>query len=205
VRDHAEDEGTAEYLRDTAVQAGLETERIAIEDIGWNGRDFLDLQDRPIRALFKLYPWEWLIAEEFGAHLLSGVAKVIEPAWKMVLSNKAALALLWEMAPGHPNLLPATLDPNDTEGKVVRKPIYSREGANIQVIDAGQRVVSETGGDYGAEGYVYQAYAELPAFDRSYPVIGSWVVASQPAGIGIREDSTPITRDTSRFVPHYFE
>jgi glutathionylspermidine synthase len=205
VRGHAEDEGTVEYLRDTAVQAGLETERIAIEDIGWNGRDFLDLQDNPIRALFKLYPWEWLITEEFGAHLLSGVTKVIEPAWKMVLSNKAALALLWEMAPGHPNLLPATLDPNDTEGKVVRKPIYSREGANIQVIDAGQRVVSETGGDYGAEGYVYQAYAELPAFGGSYPVVGSWVVASQPAGIGIREDSTPITRDTSRFVPHYFE
>jgi glutathionylspermidine synthase len=34
-------------------------------------------------------------------------------------------------------------------------------------------------------------------------VIGSWIVAGQPAGIGIREDDTPITRDTSRFVPHY--
>ncbi len=204
IRNHAEDEGTVEYLRDTAVQAGLETERLAVEDIGWDGRNFLDLQDRPIKALFKLYPWEWLIAEEFGPHLLSGVTKVIEPAWKMVLSNKAALALLWQMAPGHPNLLPATLDPNDTEGKVVRKPIYSREGANIQVLDSG-RVMSETGGGYGAEGYVYQAYAELPSFSGNYPVVGSWVIASQPAGIGIREDSTPITRDTSRFVPHFFE
>lgn len=204
VKNHVEDNGTVEYLRDTAVQAGLATERIAIEDIGWNGGEFLDLENRPIRALFKLYPWEWLIGEEFGKHLLSGATRVIEPAWKMILSNKAALALLWEMAPGHPNLLPATLDANDTEGKIVRKPIYSREGANIQVLDSGQ-VLSETSGVYGAEGFVYQAYAELPNFDGNYPVIGSWVVASQAAGIGIREDSTPITRDTSRFVPHCFE
>ncbi len=204
VKDHLEDTGTIEYLRDTAVQAGLGTERLAIEDIGWDGRGFLDLENQPIRALFKLYPWEWLVGEEFGAHLLSGAAKVIEPAWKMVLSNKAALALLWEMAPGHPNLLPASLDPNSIDGKFVRKPIYSREGANIQVLQAGQ-VVSETGGGYGAEGYVYQAYAELPNFSGNFPVIGSWVVASQPAGMGIREDATAITRDTSRFVPHFFD
>ncbi len=203
VRDHLEDNGTIEYLRDTAVQAGLETARIAIEDIGWDGRQFLDLDNRRIGALFKLYPWEWLVGEEFGAHLLSATAKVIEPAWKMVLSNKAALALLWEMAPGHPNLLAASLDPRGIDGRVVRKPIYSREGANIQVLEAG-RVVAETAGDYGAEGFVYQAHAEMPAFDGNYPVIGSWVVASQPAGIGIREDATAITRDTSRFVPHYF-
>lgn len=204
VKDHAEDTGTVDYLRDTAIQAGLHTAVIAIDDIGWDGMRFLDLEDQPIEALFKLYPWEWLVFEEFGQYLLSGVAKVIEPAWKMVLSNKAALALLWEMAPGHPNLLAAALEPGVIEGTVVRKPILGREGANLQVIEGG-RVIAETGGDYGAEGFVYQAHAPLPAFDGNYPVIGSWVVASQPAGIGIREDSTAITRDTSRFLPHVFE
>lgn len=204
VRDHAEDNGTIEYLRDTATQARLETARIAIEDIGWDGQTFRDLDNLTIDVLFKLYPWEWLVREEFGQHLLSGAAQVIEPAWKMVLSNKAALALLWEMAPDHPNLLPAFLEPGRVGGKVVRKPIYSREGANIQVVDTG-RVVAETDGGYGAEGFVYQAHVEMPAFDGNYPVIGSWVIASQAAGIGIREDTTPITRDTSRFVPHFFE
>ena len=203
VKNHAEDIGTIEYLRDTAIQAGLETARIAIEDIGWDGQGFRDLENRPIDVLFKLYPWEWLAGEEFGKHLLSGVAKVIEPAWKMVLSNKASLALLWEMAPNHPNLLPAFLEPGKADGKTVRKPIYSREGANVQVLDAG-RVVAETDGGYGAEGFVHQAYVEMPAFDGNYPVIGSWVIASQSAGIGIREDATAITRDTSRFVPHFF-
>ncbi|MCX7354925.1 MAG: glutathionylspermidine synthase family protein [Alphaproteobacteria bacterium] len=205
VKNHTEDGGTIEYLRDTAVQAGLETERIDIEDIGWDGSNFVDLGNRRIGALFKLYPWEWLVTEEFGPPLLSGAARVIEPAWKMVLSNKAALALLWEMAPGHPNLLPASLEPGGIEGKRVRKPIYSREGSNVQVQEAGGGVVTETGGGYGAEGFIYQTFAPMPEFDGNYPVIGSWVVASEPAGMGIREDSTAITRDTSRFIPHYFE
>jgi glutathionylspermidine synthase len=204
VRDHAEDGGTVDYLRDTAIQAGLDTARIAIEDIGWNGAEFVDLDDLPIEVLFKLYPWEWAVQEEFGQHLLAGATQVIEPAWKMVLSYKAALALLWEMAPGHPNLLPAALEPGRVSGTVVRKPIFSREGANVRVIDAG-RMIAETGGDYGAEGFVYQTYKPLPVFDGNYPVIGSWVVASHPAGIGIREDDTAITRDTSRFLPHFFE
>lgn len=204
VRGHAEDAGTVEYLRDTAVQAGLATDRIDVEDIGWDGRSFVDLDDRPIDVLFKLYPWEWLVGEPFGEHLLAGVAKVIEPAWKMVLSNKASLAQLWELAPGHPNLLETSLEPEGVRGRLVRKPIYSREGANVSLLEEG-RTIAETAGDYGAEGFVYQAHAPLPVFDGNFPVVGSWVVASQPAGVGIREDSTAITRDTSRFVPHFFE
>jgi glutathionylspermidine synthase len=38
----------------------------------------------------------------------------------------------------------------------------------------------------------------------SFPVIGSWVIGDAAAGIGIREDDGPITRNSSRFVPHYF-
>ena len=204
VKNHTEDGGTVEYLRDTAVQAGVETARIAIEDIGWDGRNFLDLDNAPIETLFKLYPWEWIVDEEFGQHLLTGVTRVIEPAWKMVLSNKAALALLWEMAPDHPNLLPTAFEPAGIEGTLVRKPIFGREGANVQVIEA-NRVVNETPGGYGAEGFVYQAHAPLPSFDGNYPVVGAWLVASHPAGMGIREDASPITSNTSRFVPHYFE
>lgn len=205
VEGDAEDGGTVDYLRDTAIQAGLATERIAIGDIGWDGVSFRDLADRPISVLFKLYPWEWLIGEPFGRHLLDGAAQAIEPPWKMVLSNKAALALLWEMAPGHPNLLPAALDPAALPaGAIVRKPIFGREGANVEIRD-GERIIAATGGDYGGEGFVYQAFQPLPDHGGHRPVLGSWVVASEPAGLGVREDGGPITSDTSRFVPHYFE
>ncbi len=197
-----EDMGTVDYLRDTATQAGFEALPIDIADIGWNGKRFLDLDDKPITALFKLYPWEWMVREEFGAHLLAGSMRVIEPAWKMLLSNKAILPVLWEMFPGHPNLLPAAFEPGRFTSDFVKKPIYSREGANVAITSKGETV--EAPGDYGAEGFIWQAYHELPRFGANYTVIGSWIVGEEPAGIGIREDESPITRNTSRFVPHHF-
>jgi glutathionylspermidine synthase len=200
--DSREDQGTLEYLRDTATQAGLDAVAIAIGDIGWDGTRFVDLDNRTISSLFKLYPWEWMVREEFGQYLARGTVKAIEPPWKMLLANKAILPVLWEMFPEHPNLLAASFEPGRFATDFVKKPLYSREGANVSITSRGATV--EAPGDYGAEGYIWQAYRELPRFDGAYAVIGSWVVGDEPAGIGIREDASPITRDTSRFVPHYF-
>ena len=202
VRDNEEDLGNIEYLRDCALQAGWDARRIDIEDLGWDGTRFLDLEDAPVSNLFKLYPWEWLVRDEFGQHLIGRPAVLLEPAWKMLLSNKALLVLLWEMNYGHPNLLPAYFTPERFGADYVKKPLLSREGANVMIRSRG--VVRQQPGGYGGEGYVYQGLAPLPAFDNRYPVIGSWIVGDQPAGIGIREDDSPITRNSSRFVPHYF-
>jgi glutathionylspermidine synthase len=198
----AEDQGNLDYLRDTAIQAGLDAPAIDIADIGWDGKRFVDLDDKPIAALFKLYPWEWLTREEFGPHLLARTMRVIEPAWKMVLSNKAILPVLWEMFPDHPNLLPASFEPGRFATDYVKKPIYSREGANVSINARGELI--EAPGEYGEEGFIWQAYQRLPRFGANHTVIGSWIVGEEPAGIGIREDESPITRNTSRFVPHYF-
>jgi glutathionylspermidine synthase len=197
-----EDAGNLDYLRDTALQAGLDPAAIAVGDIGWDGARFVDLDGRQIGALFKLYPWEWLVREAFGPHLLRGTVRLIEPPWKMLLSNKAILPVMWEMFPGHPNLLAASFEPGRFTTDFVKKPLYSREGANVSITT--DDTVIDVGGDYGEEGFIWQAYHGLPRFDGRYAVIGSWLVGDLPAGIGIREDATPVTRDTSRFVPHYF-
>jgi glutathionylspermidine synthase len=84
----------------------------------------------------------------------------------------------------------------------VKKPLYSREGANVS-ISSGD-VLIDVGGEYGEEGFVWQAFHPLPRFGPNHAVIGSWMIGDEPAGIGIREDASPVTRDTSRFVPHYF-
>ncbi len=202
VKNNDEDLGTIEYLRDCALQAGWDSRRIDIEDLGWNGAQFRDLEEAPVTTLFKLYPWEWLVREEFGQHLISRPAALIEPAWKMLLSNKALLVLLWEMNYGHPNLLPAYFTPQKFGSDYVKKPLLSREGSNVTIRSRG--VVREQPGGYGEEGFVYQGVAPLPAFEGRYPVIGAWIVGDQPAGIGIREDDSPITRNSSRFLPHYF-
>ena len=198
----AEDQGNLDYLRDTATQAGLDARPIDIGDIGWDGKRFVDEADQPIQALFKLYPWEWMVREEFGSHLIANAMRVIEPPWKMLLSNKAILPVLWEMFPGHPNLLAASFEPGKFATDFVKKPLYSREGANVSISSRGE--IIEAPGEYGEEGFIWQAYHALPTFSGNHTVIGSWIVGEEPAGIGIREDDTPITRNSSRFVPHYF-
>jgi glutathionylspermidine synthase len=202
LKNNDEDLGNTEYLRDCALQGGWDARQLHIEDIGWDGSRFVDLQDEPVQTLFKLYPWEWLAREEFGQHLLARPAQIIEPAWKMLLSNKALLVVLWEMNYGHPNLLPTYFEPQRFGSDYVKKPLLSREGSNVTIRTRG--TVRAQPGGYGAEGFVYQGVAPLPEFDGRYPVIGSWIVGEAPAGIGIREDDSPITKNSSRFVPHYF-
>ncbi len=196
-----EDLMTTTYLRDTAEAAGLRTIGLHVGDIGWHpARGFTDLDEQPIRALFKLYPWEWLLRDQFGAHLEpGGSTRWIEPAWRMLLSNKGILAILWQLFPGHPNLLPAFRS-EPAGSRYVVKPVLGREGDNITVVRGEHR--SATGGEYGAEGFVYQEYFELPVFDGQHPVVGSWVIDAEPAGVGIRESEGPVTRNESPFVPH---
>jgi glutathionylspermidine synthase len=201
-----EDAGTLAYLEDTASQAGLATTSIDVEDIGWrDDGNFVDLDDRGIELAFKLYPWEWMFHDEFGARLAKAPTRWIEPPWKAILSNKGILPLLWEMFPRHPNLLPAYFDDDPNAAGLgttfVRKPLYSREGANVALVSDG-RTIMEQEGPYGAEGFIRQALAPLPRFSNQHPVIGSWLVDHTPCGLSIREDENPITGNTSRFLPH---
>ncbi len=204
--DSAEDRGLIAYLVDCAGQAGLTSTVLGIEDIGTREKGpFLDRNNKPITTLFKLYPWEWMLDEAFGQAPGMMTTRFIEPPWKSVLSNKGMLPLLWEMAPGHPNLLPAFFDDDPKRAELgrrfARKPFNSREGANITLVD-GDQVLDRDSGPYGYGGFIRQALAELPVFDGNYPVIGSWVVGAKACGIGIREDKSRITKNTSRFVPH---
>jgi glutathionylspermidine synthase len=205
LKDNLEDLTTVEYLRDCAIQAGMDTDFVYLENIGWNQYSFtfVDLQEKNITNLFKLYPWEWLIREAFADNLLLAPERTvwIEPAWKMILSNKAILPILWQLFPNHPNLLEAYFDNSKMAFDYVKKPLFSREGENVTIVRNG-KTIAQTVGSYGSEGYIYQKYCELPNYKFNYPVIGSWVIGCEPAGIGIRETNTLITDNLSRFIPH---
>jgi glutathionylspermidine synthase len=206
-----EDEMTVAYLLDTALQAGLAGSIFPIDEIGWDGAKFVapdnGVNGRPLTSVFKLYPWEWMVREEFGRHLGASGVIWVEPAWKMLLSNKGLLPVLWKLYPQHPNLLEASWDAPDAGRAWVRKPLLGREGANVTLHQPGRDF--ETAGEYGAEGFVYQDLAPLKSFDGKYPVIGSWVIGHREgdaaAGIGIRESDIPITTNLSQFVPHLFD
>jgi glutathionylspermidine synthase len=204
--DDVEDAMTITYLRDLAEQAGLRSVQLRIADIGWNASagEFRDLEELPIESVFKLYPWEWLVHEGFGAELLVARTQWIEPAWKMVLSNKGILPILWELFPNHPNLLEAHFTPKSSLVRYVKKPLLSREGANVEIVALGQTVHATDDRGYGEEGYVYQALGPVAQSGGKTAVMGSWVIQGEAAGIGIRESDGPVTDNLSRFVPHYF-
>lgn len=206
-RDTEEDFGTVQYLRDVAQQAGVSTDFLFIDEIGVSPENaaFIDRDKRPMQALFKLYPLEWMVGEAFGPRLLTTTTQVIEPLWKLLLSNKAILAKLWDRHAGHPLLLPASLKPGGVRGDTVRKPLFSREGANVTIQG---RHATSTAGEYGAEGFVEQAYVELPEYrtpdgQPRYPVLGAWVVGQDAAGLGVREGRTRVTDNTASFCPHF--
>ena len=212
-KDTVEDRGTVQYIQDCATEAGIQNHFVYVEDIGLaetedNGNIFSDLDNLPMETCFKLYPWEFMLREEFAEHILEAQTNWVEPIWKSLLSNKALLPLLWQMFPNHPNLLPAyfadefsSRQTSDAISKWVHKPLFSREGANIEVTENGKSVY-QTDGPYGEEGTIVQAHHALPQYAGNYTLIGSWLVGDEPAGISIREDKSPITQDLSRYLPH---
>ena len=205
--DHVEDRQTVLYLEDLAAQAGLTPRFVAVKDIGVDAQGrFVDLDETVIGALFKLYPWEEMLRSEFAPQIRASTTLFLEPAWKAILSNKAMLPLLWQRYRGHPNLLPAAFDGTPeaaaiAAGAHVRKPIFSREGADIELDDGTARHHGPEQG-YGAEGHIIQAFAPLAQSGGQHAVIGSWIVGDEAVAMSIREDDSPITRDLARYVPH---
>lgn len=103
----AEDWGNVNYRAAVATEAGFDVSTIDLEQIGWS-KDrgtFTDVNERAIDYLFKLYPSEWMMVEEFGWNAGKSSTRFAEPLWKaLLLSTKALLPLLWEKYPHHPNL-----------------------------------------------------------------------------------------------------
>jgi glutathionylspermidine synthase len=204
-----EDRQTVRFFEDLATQVGIEPKFVEMKQIGLNGDGrFVDDDGFELQAAFKLYPWEFMFREDYAPNLAKADVRWIEPAWKSILSNKGILPLLWERHPNHPNLLPAFFDDDPAAAilgpRYVRKPLFSREGANVELVEeSGTRTALDEG--YGAEGFIRQAYAPPPTFDGRHPVIGAWIVGDAAAGIGVREDDDVVTRNLARFVPHYIE
>ncbi len=202
LQDSVEDYVTLAYQAEVAAQAGWQTQLLAMGQIGFDARrrTFVDPGLRPLDWCFKLYPWEWMAGEAFGRNLPVAPTRWLEPPWKMLLSNKMLLVVLAELFPQSPFLLKAEREPFGQT--YVRKPLLSREGANVAIVHDGAAMV-ETEGPYTGP-CIHQEFRALPCFDGSYAVVGSWLVNGHACGIGIREDQSLITGNASRFVPHYF-
>jgi glutathionylspermidine synthase len=196
------------YLMATARAAGHEAEFLPVEDISWHEEQarFVTPDGTPLAACFKLYPWDWLDAEE-GGHLLPlGRTRWIEPARRMIAANKAILVTLWEMFPGHPLLLPASLDRSAIDGPAIGKPALGLEGHGMRVEGVEEDVSTEIAEGLPSSPTIWQQWAPLPGHATpqgdAYPVMGVWMVGDEPCGLGIREGDELVTTLEDRFVPH---
>lgn len=227
-----EDAVNTMLLMETCQQAGFTTEPVTMEEISLSTKDgrFYTRKGDHIDVIFKLYPWEFMVNQEFGEACFKDMENIgkrdesgsyiggtiwIEPPYKLLWSNKAICAVLWKLFQDDPRskwLLPTYFDNEkpDSMRDFARKPIFAREGADVVLQKDGKVIQDATTGGYGMEGYIVQELAVLPEFkdaeDNShYPVIGLWFVDGDPAGMGIREDLTPITTNASVFIPHSIE
>lgn len=198
-----EDTGTLQYLASTAMEAGFSTRVLDMQALNLQDGRFYDPAGEPVHRCFKLYPWEWMV-EESTDGCLAEVAW-LEPIWKLVMSNKAVLSTLYELFPDSPYVLPCYLS-RPQSGVFCKKPVFSREGHNVSIVEIHnweERFrLAETEGDYNTGAYVYQEYVTPTVYGGRYPVIGSWVIGGEAAGIGIRENRTEVTDNLSEFVPH---
>ncbi|OLN84999.1 putative acid-amine ligase YgiC 1 [Colletotrichum chlorophyti] len=233
-----EGDGTGEdalntmLLMETCQQAGWVTKALTMEEISLSRKDgrFYDAFGKHIDVIFKLYPWEFMVEEEFGEACFEDMENIgkrdesgnyiggtiwIEAPYKMLWSNKAVFAVLWDLFKDDPRgkwLLPTYFD-NEAPALMTsyaRKPIFAREGSDVVLRRDGEVIHDSSTGVYGAEGHVIQELALLPEYKDAndnpfFPVLGLWFVDGEPAGMGVREDGTPITANGSVFVPHSIE
>lgn len=200
--DNLEDCTTTSYLSSTANEAGLNTSIFDVSEIGYSfGKFYHDYKH--LDVMFKLYPYEWMFNEEFGKNMANCQTIFIEPIWKAVMSNKYMLVILAELFPNSKYILKASEQP-PLNGNYCKKPIFSREGANVSLVKENQTIES-TDGEYGEEGFVYQELVEIEPQNEFYPIIGSWIIGGESCGIGIRETKSRITDNLSNFIPHIFK
>jgi glutathionylspermidine synthase len=205
------------YLRGLKDERGHEIQRgLGLDDDGY----FVDHVNDRIPVLWKMYDWSDLqndmanagTTQALAGRLETGEVKIIEPLWKQVLSNKGALAMMWERfkdSDYRQYLLATYLDTDNSYestqlllGMHVRKPMLGLEGVATSIESGFGALEQKESFGYGAEGFIVQEYIELPeAFGYHY-AIGSWAIDGEAAGIIIRGDTSKITGRHCLIIPH---
>lgn len=203
---HAEVAATAHLMAAIVREAGIEATLMALHGVGWNRRSqvFVDADDQEIECCWKIYPWDWMLNEPFARHVPTARCRFVEPPWRHLLSSKAMLAVLWELFPDHPALLPCFESDAPQSGKWVTKPVFGREGHNI-LVRSGSDVLQQTGGDFEQQRVIHQQMAASPLFDGRVPQFGIWMVEGLAVGLGMREEQGLIIQGHSLCTPHAVE
>lgn len=200
---HLEIEGAARFMAGVIREAGLEATLLSLHRMGWNSKTggFVGADDEPVECCFKIYPWAWMARERFASHVSASGCHFVEPPWKLILGSKGLLAILWELFPEHPALMPCFETSEKSGPSFVSKPMFGHEGQNVTVCRDGN-VIESVAGEYGDEPAVYQTFVESPRYDDHLAQLSVWMVGAEPVALGVRESRDAIITNNSSFVPH---
>jgi len=135
--------------------------------------------------------------------------KVVWAALENALSNEAVLPVLWKRCPESSNLFAYAFFLKTKNRRAAfnicssKKTDSRQEGANDSTFRHVRRYARWRfpDGDFDSGSYVYQgATLRCRTFRGRHPVVGSWIIGDDAAGIGIREDKTVISNSGSHFL-----
>ncbi|MRI58786.1 MAG: glutathionylspermidine synthase [Epsilonproteobacteria bacterium] len=208
VQGSMEDENTTRLLEVMAKDAGFGTAFCYAHEVDFS-EDGIFCGKEQYEFWFKLIPWENIAIEEPElALLLTSIVKnqraiILNPAYTLLFQSKGMLKILWDLFEGHPLLLETSFEP--LKGKpYVKKPLFGREGENIEIYDAQGNLIAKKDGEYGNFPAVYQEYVELPKDDRGRIYQAGLFFAYESCGLGYRRGEK-IIDNLSKFVGHIIE
>lgn len=196
---------TAGYIGQCATDANYAVTFINTEDLGTFEGNFYDMQDQIITQVYKAYPWDRF--QHDTTFPLVDYAKCwwYEPLWKMLLQCNGLLTMAWDTFTEHPNLLPTFSTPG-TRGTFVKKPTWSKNSTNVEIVIDNNIVARGAHDDkYLHDGYIFQGLGETANLDGHRPFFSIYVVGDDICGLGIRETTGLMTDRNSPFIPHLLE
>jgi glutathionylspermidine synthase len=184
VQNIEEERITTQLLQEMATHKGLITRFEYLEN--------LDFQNRE-EFWFKLFPWEDMENFESNASI-----SMLNPAFTLLYQSKGMLAILYELFPDSPYLLKTSFEP--IKEKYVKKRMFGREGANIDIVEDG-KVLTTTDGIYDEYKAVYQEYENFVKDEEGNYYQAGVFYSDGACGLGFRRGAE-ILDDMSVFVGH---
>lgn len=134
--------------------------------------------------------------------LLRREVMVFEPLWTLIPSNKAIMAVLWQLFPEHPYLLETQFGLNERlrTGGYAGKPIAGRCGHNISIVGQGE-VLAATQGRFDQQDVIYQELSLLPRINGWHAQVCSFTVAGSFAALCMRVDPGSVITKNSDVMP----
>lgn len=206
IKGNTEEENTVRLLQHIASDAGFKTNFAYIEDVDFSKEDGIFYEDQNYELWFKLIPWEMIAIEEPDlAMLLEQIienkkAIIFNPVYTLLFQSKGIMKILWDLYPNHPLLLKTSFEqPHGT--KYVKKPIFGREGGNIEIVESDGNISKSNEGGYENFKMVYQQYAPLAKDSQGNSYQAGVFFAYEACGLGFRKGGE-IIDNYSKFVGH---